>query len=1264
MPRSFSIRVALAFLAVASAALAQPGAPPYDQGLVVTVQSLLGGDGEDAAMAAATDPAGHLVLAGSTCGKEFPWTVDLRPVPGGCDIFIAKIARDGSRLLFSAVIGGSGADEVADLAVDQAGNVYITGTTTSADYPTRNAFQSMHGGGRDGFLTKIDPMAGAITWSTFLGGTDEDAVKAIALDGSAHVWVAGITASGDFPYVGSLVSWPPSVGFGGFVAKVSATGSTLLLSTALAIEIRTVTADAAGRAYVAGIHSGNVVVAIIDVAGTAVDYSTRLGGSGYEHPTAVTLAPGGDIVVAGMTDSPDLATPGAYDTVKNEWQVGFVARIAPLSSAPRWATYYEPRPPASLAVDAGGNVVLQRGSGWGGYTTGIFRSEDGARSFDLAQAPHVAPRAYAPKYGASFAFDPFDPAVMYAAWKGGGFVSRDYGAHWELLRDYFYRIVTHPFDRDKVFATDGSNVHKSVDGGRTWEFLGRPGPCGVGALAIDHGTPVALYVGGWVDSWRPPDGTSPVLCRSTDEGRTWEARDLGLPRTEYPVQIVVQPDLVRPFRPGQLYALLPSGIYVSSNDGLSWARRSEGLMPDPLYLSVSPSHPSTMYVTAQGGLFRSGDSGGWWELVAIPARGAGGVAAAPGDADVVFVGTPEAYFRSEDGGRTLRLADGVPDRGMQGEGMIGVHPTVSTLVYGLRTRQAAAVTAVDVLSADGRSLLAAQNVNGAGSELAVSATNDIWMVGGVTAPAPPMLNPIQPALRGTSDAFFARIDVGPDADADGMPTSWELAVGLDPAVDDAAADPDNDGATNADEYSARTHPRGTSKAYLAEGATQPFFTTTVTLVNPDPVESAAVSLRFLAAGGVVGSEQVHVAPNASRVVSLNDVPALSVAEFSTVVESDHPVAVGRSMTWNGLRYGSHAQQAIEAPAPTWYFAEGATTFGFQLFYLLQNPNTEAADVTMSWLPADGRPPIERTYQLPALTRLTVWANQLPELAQAEVGLVARSDPATPIIVERAMYLDSPGRAFEAGHESAGATALSTEWFFAEGATGEYFDLFLLAANPGDRDAPIEVRYLVSDGTTIVRTHVVLARHRLTIWVDQEDPRFASSTAVGATIRSVEGVPLVAERAMWWPGPTAATWHGAHASLGVTGTATRWVLADGEVGGSGASATYVLLANPTPLPASVRVTLLLDGGGTAEETVTVAPFARRNISVADEPWEYQASWVRERLAAGTRFGVDVESLGPAPVPIVVEGAIYNDAPLDRGPVQPWAAGRATLAVPFR
>ena len=369
------------------------------------------------------------------------------------------------------------------------------------------------------------------------------------------------------------------------------------------------------------------------------------------------------------------------------------------------------------------------------------------------------------------------------------------------------------------------------------------------------------------------------------------------------------------------------------------------------------------------------------------------------------------------------------------------------------------------------------------------------------------------------------------------------------------------------------------------------------------------------------------------------------------------------MTWNGLQYGSHAQQAIESPAPTWYFAEGATTFGFQLFYLLQNPNTEAADVTLSWLPADGRPPIERAYRLLPLSRLTVWANQVPELQQAEVGLVARSDPTTPIIVERAMYLDAATQVFEAGHEGAGATALATEWFFAEGATGDYFDLFLLVANPGDLDAPIEVRYLLPDGTTVTRRHVVLARHRLTIWVDQEDPRLAS-TAVGATIHSVDGVPVVAERAMWWPGPTAATWHGAHASLGVTETATRWVLADGEVGGTGATATYVLLANPTAVAATVRVTLLLDGGGLAEETVTVAPFSRRNISVADEPWEYGASWVRDRLAAGARFGVDVESLGPAAVPIVVEGAIYNDAPLDTGPVQSWAAGRATLAVPFR
>jgi hypothetical protein len=107
----------------------------------------------------------------------------------------------------------------------------------------------------------------------------------------------------------------------------------------------------------------------------------------------------------------------------------------------------------------------------------------------------------------------------------------------------------------------------------------------------------------------------------------------------------------------------------------------------------------------------------------------------------------------------------------------------------------------------------------------------------------------------------------------------------------------------------------------------------------------------------------------------------------------------------------------------------------------------------------------------------------------------------------------PGEPFGAGHESAGVTAPATEWFLAEGATGPFFDLFALVANPGSTAAQIEASYLLPDGTVLVRYYVVAANSRFNIWVDLEHALLAD-TAVSTIIRSLNNVPIVVERAMW------------------------------------------------------------------------------------------------------------------------------------------------------
>jgi hypothetical protein len=293
-------------------------------------------------------------------------------------------------------------------------------------------------------------------------------------------------------------------------------------------------------------------------------------------------------------------------------------------------------------------------------------------------------------------------------------------------------------------------------------------------------------------------------------------------------------------------------------------------------------------------------------------------------------------------------------------------------------------------------------------------------------------------------------------------------------------------------------------------------------------------------------------------------------------------------------------------------------------------------------------PLEKTYTLPAMARTNIWVNQeqFPgigrALAASDVSCEIVVLDGQPIVAERAMYFDVPGQPFGAGHESAGVAAASDEWFLAEGATGPFFDLFLLLSNPGASEARVEARYLLPDGTTFVKSHTIAGSSRYTIWVDHEDERLAD-TAVSSVVRATNGVPVVVERSMWWPD---GAWYEAHNSPGATATGTRWALAEGEVGGPRGTDTYILVANTATAAGSVKVTLIFEDGTTATRTFAVAGSSRFNV---DTRTEFPATLDR-------RFGAIVESLGDSPAPLVVERAAYWSVP-----GQPWAAGTNALGT---
>jgi subtilisin family serine protease len=430
--------------------------------------------------------------------------------------------------------------------------------------------------------------------------------------------------------------------------------------------------------------------------------------------------------------------------------------------------------------------------------------------------------------------------------------------------------------------------------------------------------------------------------------------------------------------------------------------------------------------------------------------------------------------------------------------------------------------------------------------------------------------------------------------------------------------------------------------YLAEGSTKSIFTLDVAVANPHPLAvDAKVTFLRPAASPIV---QIHRLSARSRLtLHVDQIPGLESTDVSTVVESlgGLPLAVERTMTWDGGAYGAHGGTAVEAPSTAWYFAEGSQGF-FDTYLLLANPGAVAATVAVHYLREDA-PPVIRTYTVDPMSRTTIYAGDDLELMNHAFSMVVASDQA--IIAERAMYWSRPGLFWAGGHESAGVPEPATFWLLAEGATGPFFDEYVLVGNPNETATEVTVRYLLAGGDVIERVKSIPAHARLTITVEAEDPRLADA-AVSTTVTAA--APVIVERAMYWPG-TAASWQEAHNAFGLTATATSWALAEGRVGQAAGYETYVLLANPSPVPATVRVTFLREQGAPVEKTLTVAATSRANVAVIPQG---QASDAPELV--DERFGVLVEVLNG--VGIAVERALYWDS----GGTA-WASGTSAAGV---
>jgi hypothetical protein len=361
---------------------------------VLSYSTYLGGSGTDKGNAIAVDSTGAAYVTGYTDSSNFPVTAGVvQGVYGGnVNAFITKLNAAGSAIVYSTYLGGNGDDQGCSIAVDGTGNAYVTGWTTSPNFPLVAAVQASFGGMRNAFVSKLNPAGTALVYSTYLGGAGTDSGNGIALDSTNAAYVTGSTTSTNFPVVGAIHSTSAG-GMDAFVTKLSPSGGVIDYSTylggAAGDQGSSIAVDSTGAAYIAGTTSStnfptvsafqaanggaqDGFVAKLNPAGSALVYSTYLGGSGVENVElgrSIAVDSSGCAYVVGTTSSANFPTFQPEQAALNGSQDAFVVKLSSTGSALVYGTYL-----GGSSIDYGESIAVD-GSGFT-YVAGYTASPD------------------------------------------------------------------------------------------------------------------------------------------------------------------------------------------------------------------------------------------------------------------------------------------------------------------------------------------------------------------------------------------------------------------------------------------------------------------------------------------------------------------------------------------------------------------------------------------------------------------------------------------------------------------------------------------------------------------------------------------------------------------------------------------------------------------------------------------------------------------------------------------------------------------------
>lgn len=566
-------------------------------------------------LAVATDSAGNAYITGWTIATDFPTTSGgfQRALAGATDAFVAKLNPMGTALVYSSYLGSSKStppfaspsDQGLSIAVDSAGNAYVTGKTFGMDFPvTEGALKTVHVddfgfvgqvdpapvGFTDGFVAKLNPTGGALIYSTYLGGKGDDSCSSIKVDDAGNAYIVGTTRAADFPATNA-------------VQQALAGGS-------------------------------DAFIAMLNETGDALVYSTYVGGTSDDSGKSIAIDQSGNMFFSGTTASTDLpVTPGSFQTTNADCNI-----YKTTDGGARWAPSNMGMPGNSvitqISVDPANSLNI-----YAGTENRVFNSTDGGQLWRSRQASTTVaipsriltfdPKRPTTVYGVfdlGFFFpqilkssnggqtwegfnksfstdlpirtivdlivDPLNSSTIYASTEQGLFKSMDDDGNWVrrikgLPNDgAFARILAiDPGDSDRLYALEASELFMSSNGGKSWDASGPSGST-ILDITFDPLSPSTIY------------GSGAGLFKSTDRGQSWREVDNDLPTFGFG-KVTVDP-----INSSIIYTTTIGGVFKSTDGGHHWLTANEGLAKafiekgGGITLSIDQRNPSTLYVHA------------------------------------------------------------------------------------------------------------------------------------------------------------------------------------------------------------------------------------------------------------------------------------------------------------------------------------------------------------------------------------------------------------------------------------------------------------------------------------------------------------------------------------------------------------------------------------------------------------------------------------------------------------------------------------------